>query len=503
MPRSMSRRACDRCHNLKERCYWEQDTETSCARCRRLGFQCLNKRPLKKAGRPRLAAKLVRVSITKGHRDSSSPSPNDTDLTCLTSPVLPRPLSPFDDLSTLEKQVFQNLLLSDASMDRWLVGPSFRERHRQLLVSHFIASRYTLRDAFLAVALASECQSTTECYKYASLALQKLRNYSVRTEEGVSECLALGGLIISFTYYCSASPNSVPICKQTLGLVRETYELSHDLNPDKLVFLSCLILPEILNCLMAGSLPSLRFRYLPEFDHHVDRYVGIFAPLLPHLYDICEINNTLSLDDMDDLPYKLEALGALDRTERLVKAWKPHLPRSFSQHSSAAEVSQILCQAQVTKLGVLLLVHRLRHPFGTNNEPAIAVATSILEQLDIIQAATNKSVLNITLPLIAACFEVRDEEQRETWFSKIPRLVGQSPGFSKYVQGVVKTFWKALDHFGIMSWYNIEDVLSLYERDAWHSLRRLRWENETNNPDLSSQSPVDQGRYSHTFLVPH
>ncbi|KAL9571897.1 hypothetical protein ACKAV7_003886 [Fusarium commune] len=378
-------------------------------------------------------------------------------------PVLPRALSPFDDLSTLEKQVIQNLLLNDASMDRWLVGPSFRERHRQLLVSHFIASRYTLREAFLAVTLASECQSTTECYKYASLALQRLRNYSVRTEEGVSECLALGGLIISFTYYCSASPNSVPICKQTLGLVRETYELSNDLNPDKLVFLSCLILPEILNCLMAGSLPSLRFRHLPEFDHHIDRYVGIFAPLLPYLYDICEINNTLSLDD---LPYNLEALGALDRTEQLVKAWKPHLPRSFSQQSSAAEVSQILCQAQVTKLGVLLLVHRLRHPFGTNNEPAIAIATSILEQLDIIQAATNKNVLNITLPLIAACFEVRDEEQRETWFSKIPKLVGQSPGFSKYVQGIVKTFWKALDHFGTMSWYKIKHVLSLYERDA-------------------------------------
>ncbi|KAF4458110.1 hypothetical protein F53441_118 [Fusarium austroafricanum] len=460
MPRSVSRRACDRCHSIKERCYWEQDTETSCARCARLGFQCLNKRPLKKAGRPRLVAKPVQVPITKGHHDSASPTSNDTDLTCLASPVLSRPLSQFDDLSTLEKQMIQNLLLSDASMDRWLVGPSFRERHHQLLVSHFIASRYTLRDAFLAVALASECQSTTECYKHASLALQKLRNYSVRTEESVSECLALGGLIISFTYYCSASPNSVPICKQTLGLVRKTYESSNDLTPDNLVFMSCLILPEILNCMMTGSLPSLRFRHLPEFDDHVDRYIGIFAPLLPYLYDICEINNALSQADMDN---QLQKLEALDEIEQLVKTWKPHLPQSFSKSATAAEISQILCQAQVTKLGVLLLIHRLRHPFGTNNEPAITTATSILGQLDLIQSATRRNIINITLPLIAACFEVQDEDQREIWLSKIPKLVGQSPGFSGYIQRVVTTFWKSIDHFGIIPWYNIKHLLSLYE----------------------------------------
>ncbi|KAJ4258877.1 hypothetical protein NW762_007964 [Fusarium torreyae] len=469
MPSPEPRRACDRCHSLKERCYWPQGKgigAASCARCRRLGFECLVKRPSKRLGRPRLFAKPVRIPAALSHNlieESSSQRLDDKDPTYLAStpkPVLVRPLSQFNDLTASDKQLIQNMLFSDVVLDRFLIGPTFREQHRKFLISHFVISQYTLKHAFLAVGLACEHQPTIEPYKHASLAMKQLRQYTVTSKQGVSECLALGAMIISFTYYCSTSPNAAPVCNQTLSLVKETYESRNDLEPDDLVFISCLILPELLNSMMIGSLPSLRFRNMPGLSDFVDRYIGLFAPLLPYLYDICELNHALSQAGSEDLP---GLLRDVDEIEQLVKAWQPQIQQNLRTQFSATEVSQMLCQSQVMKLGAMLLIHRLRHPFGTNNGPALAMANSILYQLDLVQAATNRSILYITLPLIAACFEIHEKDQRQIWLSKVPKIVGYSAGFTHYVKDLVKTFWDALDDLREMNWYSVEHILSLYK----------------------------------------
>jgi hypothetical protein len=224
-----------------------------------------------------------------------------------------RTVSEFSDLSTLEKQMMQNMFFSDHQLDTFLIGPSFREKHRSLLISHFMVSQDTLKHAFLAVAIGCEYRSITEPYKHASLALKQLGQYTVSTKQDVSECLALGAMIISFTYYWSPSPAATPICHQALGLIKETYESSKDITQKDIVFISYLILPELLNCMMTGSLPSLKFRYLPELNNHVDRYIGLIAPLLPHFYDICKLNHALSQADIDPLRRKAQHVCPSER----------------------------------------------------------------------------------------------------------------------------------------------------------------------------------------------
>jgi hypothetical protein len=44
------RRACDRCHNIKERCQWLSGSDI-CQRCLRLGHDCQTLRPVQKLGR--------------------------------------------------------------------------------------------------------------------------------------------------------------------------------------------------------------------------------------------------------------------------------------------------------------------------------------------------------------------------------------------------------------------------------------------------------------------
>ncbi|EEU38763.1 uncharacterized protein NECHADRAFT_82975 [Fusarium vanettenii 77-13-4] len=453
MPPVGSRRACDRCHSLKERCHWRQD-QGSCARCHRLGFECLVDRPARKPGRPRRYA----TSLTRAPLPGDS-SPNQAK--CLGSvystlgPMIPRCLPLLNDLTYSDQRLLQDILFGDAALNVFLIGPTFKERHRGLLISHFVVSRHTLEDAFLALALAFShdaalAQRNTEVqYKHASSAIRHLREYKVRNSHGVSECLALGALIISFTHYRSSSPDSSPICRQTLSLIKDMYESDEDLEPDDLVFVPCLILPEIIDCMMQGSVPTLRFRCRPGAEDYVDRYTGLFCPMLPSLYDIYH-------QDLHDI------LEAIDRIELTVTAWQPHIPEGFATRFTTNEVSHMLCQAQVVRLGALLLLHRLRYPFGTNNGPALALATAILTQLDLTRAATNHSILSIALPLLAACFEIKEETDRNMWLSKIPGLVGYSLDFSQYLQARVSKFWELVDDVQVVSWYNIRDMLQLY-----------------------------------------
>jgi hypothetical protein len=160
MPRFNTRRACDRCHSLKERCSWQQGRESGCSRCLRLGFECLDKRPSKRSGRPRLSSRPLQLAITTSAQcvdNSISASPTEQHFNPV-SPLL-RTVSEFSHLSTLEKQIMQNMFFSDNALDTFLIGPSFREKHRSLLISHFMVSQDTLKHAFLAVAIGCEYRS--------------------------------------------------------------------------------------------------------------------------------------------------------------------------------------------------------------------------------------------------------------------------------------------------------------------------------------------------------
>ncbi|KAH7116562.1 hypothetical protein B0J13DRAFT_571684 [Dactylonectria estremocensis] len=471
-PKSTLLRSCDRCHALKEKCQQPQGA-VACARCDRLGFECLNRRPTKKSGRPSRFAKLKQSTASSPLSDASEGDSGKDNKALyavnpasIGRPVIPRCLPSVNNLTSADHRLVQQMLLSDSGADYFLLGPSFAQNHIELLVSHFVTSQSVLKDAFLAVACTLQEQSdviNTESttirsgYIHACSALKQLREYQVQSKHGVSECLALGAMILSFAH-CSTSTDAPAIASRTLALIKEPYETKTDFSHEDLVFMSCIILPEIFECLIHGSVPTVRYRPVKGSEKHVDRYIGLFSPLLPHLYDICELSNAMSCGDNQDM---CEIISALELIDQQITAWRPDIPLDFTARFTAVEVSHMLCQVQVMRLGCSLIIHRLKFPFGLNNNPAVALAMSILTQLDLTRAATNKRILSTSIPLVAACFELQTASDRKMWHARLPELIGYSPGFAGDLQNLISSFWKARDAVDCLSWSNVGHVMAL------------------------------------------
>ncbi|KAF7555399.1 hypothetical protein G7Z17_g2251 [Cylindrodendrum hubeiense] len=467
--RNETSRACDRCHALKERCQWPQGPR-ECIRCCRLGFECESLRPLKKAGRPPRAELQRRAILTSracgdARNERGVGSLDMRNFSSVLRPSVARSLSEFSDLSGEDQHLIQQVMFDDDAMNTFVLGPSFWEVHRGHLISHFLVSKHSLKDAYLALAHCwtgaadspGEDKAKTDAYHlHASSALMRLRQFQVHNSHGVSECLLLAGLIVSFANRSSVSDVST-VCNQALSLVKPSYESGSDFGPEELVFLTCLIIPELIHCLLHGTIPTLRFRPALASKPTVDRYLGLCAPLLPYFYDLCELGNALSYADEDDV---CQVLEALDPVESAVLSWQPQMPVGFCSDFTTLEVTHILCQAQVMRLAALLIIHRLRFPFGTNDKPAQIMAACILTQLEMTYSATKKAVVSVILPVLAAYLNIDDEAERDKWYLRIPDIIGYSPPLAAYYQSLISSFWTTRDVLESIAWYNIGDVLS-------------------------------------------
>ncbi|PSR76562.1 hypothetical protein BD289DRAFT_446496 [Coniella lustricola] len=429
-------RACDRCHASKERCRWVADS-TSCERCSRLQHVCRNDRPAKKAGR----------------RPRDLPQPERRAL------EVSNKISACGNVSVFELQLLERAF-TDEIIEEFVVGPSFCKSHRQLLISQIVSSADSLGNAFLACSLswasdtegsALDTAQVNACYRRASSALATLRSLDISNTEQMSHCITLGCLILTFTLKLRIY-DMVTICSQTLNLIKPVYDLQRDPNPDEVALVSTLIVTELVECLLECKMPTLRYR-TPLSAEYVDRYVGLSYSLLPHLHDICALSLALSRNNPCD---SIEMQNALNSIESTVAKWQPSVPVVFSKHYQAGEVALMLCQVQVLRTAGLLILYRLRHPFGSNNAAAQFMSLSILTQLETTFKVTGKSIkcTEMALAIIVACFELQEEE-RKYWLKKIWTLVGYSTQFKEYVESIVSSLWTSMDTAKNIFWYNM------------------------------------------------
>lgn len=169
------------------------------------------------------------------------------------------------------------------------------------------------------------------------------------------------------------------------------------------------ILIDTVECLVHREIPIIRLD--PQRRVIVDRYLGLCATLLPHLYDICECSNTLKIQAP---PVGSEAHTALhdrlDGLEQTIRRWRPQTPsglfESYGQHAVLAMVTQ----ANVYRLAALLILHRLRYPLGVEDGAAWKLANGIFSELSFFaKAAVNvkeSSALPVVFPLTMAMFEI-------------------------------------------------------------------------------------------------
>ena len=306
---SKASRACDRCYSLKERCISLPNAAT-CGRCSRLGFVCLHERPEKRVGRPKKSKRRPGRSLVQStvHGNKTDPIQITTreadDASCLRLSLhVPRVLDQFDDLTCREKNRLRNFLLdNDVAIERFLLGPSFRKSRRDFVISQFFAMKNAAKEAYLAVAFSAlnsmhqrvEDQSeSSSCYMYAAVALMKLRELQVDDCLGVSTCLNLGGLLLTFAL-CSNTVDVTAINRHALRLVKPFYESDQISEPQEAGVMSYWILVELMNCILHGSVPLVRFRPTLHLNHQmVDPTIGVCGSILPYFDDICRLGHDL------------------------------------------------------------------------------------------------------------------------------------------------------------------------------------------------------------------
>jgi hypothetical protein len=88
----------------------------------------------------------------------------------------------------------------------------------------------------------------------------------------------------------------------------------------------------------------------------------------------------------------------------------------------------LISQTNLQQKAALLLLHRLRHPFGQEDSKAEALSSSIVECMTHCLDVAGKYPPNITLVLLAAGSEVHEEAKRQ----EIKSLVGKIHGSSFY-----------------------------------------------------------------------
>ncbi|PYI14813.1 hypothetical protein BO99DRAFT_12019 [Aspergillus violaceofuscus CBS 115571] len=454
MPRQSSR-SCDRCYGIKERCSWVEGS-SQCLRCSRLGFTCSNTRQPKKPGRRALSAAALQANGPDTSRSTS---------------LLPRAFP-----STGQLNLIHSWMSNYETFDRFLLGPAFWPRHRAALMTHLEHSQPILEHAFLASVLSAThsegssrhtsqpADGLSTVYQHAASALRRLRELHVTNRQQASTCLVLGTNIMLFAMF-QRPENVFTLCRQTLVLVRPVYDTIDGPDPEDFFFLTGTMMLDMLGSLIYGAVPALRFRP-PNDSVYVDRYLGLSTSLLQLLYRVGELHAALSAASDPDLAVNPRSTQDLDEMESTVLAWQPDVPEKLCSAFSAVEIAHIFCQVQVLRLCALLMIYRLKVPFGIHDTPARAIAISILMQLQTTLAVTGKAIKFAMLPVLVACVELTTQEERDLWLVRIPELVCCSKAYGLYIQGAVRAFWTARDAGVVFRGYNISQFISCTDDGA-------------------------------------
>ncbi|KAH9897144.1 hypothetical protein F4778DRAFT_245710 [Xylariomycetidae sp. FL2044] len=453
-------RACDRCHAIKVRCDW-MPNGTQCYRCCRLQHVCESIRPKGRPGRkpahpPRITAPVEQSQDTRRDQDGSPSNrvgPKEAQCADRVASVL-RALSDLPDMPADNQRVFWRFLTRSRILDLFSVTSVFRDEVSREVIPHTLSGPMFMNGVMACALswtedaeLAGNPRLQGTCYQYASWAMATLASFSVTNSQTMLDCLTLGALISTFAVRMRLN-DVAAICSRVLGLIEPVYAAS-DPHTDRLwIFISCMVMWEIRGCLFSCSAPTLRYK--PRTDAHVDRHLGLCATLLPLLHDICYLSHAIAHDmkDVADIPDQLDVL------EKLVVQWQPLVPNDFGVRFNGVESAHTLCHAQAMRLAALLVIHRLRYPFGVNDEPAHALSAAILTHLKITYTATKKPVRCVDLAFQVACLELKGIE-REEWSPYIVTFAGFSSQFGEHVHDTLRSLWAAMDSSETISWSDL------------------------------------------------
>lgn len=449
-------------------------------------FDCRTNRPAVRAGRKARLVKGNRLPLQTEKPVLSETEPHevallhDTDwqttssLSDFSSPASQSITSPtfqqqvdnlrsitlFPDWSHDEFNLLDIILHKQTKVDKYLIGPSFRDQHQQAFVNHLNAATPFVSDALIACApLLLGNQGVQQRAKYrhlgyrrAAAAIASLRHFEVHGDHDLSMVLILGVALVTFATHHSGG--ELLLCRHILGLVKSRYDdgysLTRRLGSDGVSFLICLLGTETMDCLIRCEIPTMKIRP-GDLDEVVDRFIGISAPLLSHFYELCQVARLIrhSSCRRGDVLACETVEKALTELEEAITNWQPSVSAcslTVAGRFTSTEVVLMSAQAKILRLTALLVLHRLRHAFGTRDDVAFEMANAIQDELDLVIRLTGQTIPFVDFAYLISSLEVTNPLERRAVLGKSHLVVDFSPRWREQVETRILSFWAAKDH---------------------------------------------------------
>lgn len=293
-------------------------------------------------------------------------------------------------------------------------GPSFIPTGQKAIYTILSMSGPTLTEGYLAfLGLMTRYQRSLVMRQdepdmsKAAMGLQRLRSVTISHDYDAACALFLGQTMYVFNVL------TAPYSSSAHSIVRSALMSTKQWMPRLIQFpimdtiTMTPILIDTVECMAHREVPIIR---LPETGRIIiDRYAGLCATLLPHLYDICAWSHAQKREVRDTASNSpSEAYEKLAEIEERIQHWRPPAPPELYTDFGQNEVLAMVTQANTYRLAGLLVIHRLRYPLGVEDEAGQFLANSIFSELSyFVKTDANKSTaLPIVFPITLAMFEL-------------------------------------------------------------------------------------------------
>ncbi|KAL3482857.1 hypothetical protein BJX62DRAFT_231391 [Aspergillus germanicus] len=248
--------------------------------------------------------------------------------------------------------------------------------------------------------------SDTEWSSCAS-ALQTLRNTQTIKSNHVASFLALGMSLVTFHRMISGISAST-ICRFTLSLI-EPYYYANQIDECDALELS----------MFRARVPVIEYQV--RDPSRVYQQAGLCGSLLPLLYQVCLLATAVKMGEGHNIPS-----SSYDNIKRELHAWLPVISPSTLERFSSEETLLLIAQANLHRAAALLYLHRLRYPFGKQNEEAEDLSRAMVNEMEHCLAVAGQFPPNITLILLVAGAEVQDAQGRQRMSALISNILGSN-----------------------------------------------------------------------------
>ncbi|KAI5459209.1 hypothetical protein BGZ63DRAFT_390503 [Mariannaea sp. PMI_226] len=452
-----SRGACGSCHRYKERCVFDHEDQ-ACRKCRSLSRTCIPRAKKRMGRRPELGnlphgtCSIIELApdprqeprhhfVTNAKRGTiSTISANPAD--CV-QPTTTKRLDASLNAPWVEPSGYWEEVARTNS-SRFTFNPyplkapfklytkfdsmlgtkeGFFGPHRQFMLGRGFIDEFQAATRLVFTrappVLMSAYSATLQLMSYRKTRLSGIQGFDVGLGSQCLEWLGLQSSCIGDLDHAAVVLmvgqlllvyNTLLPCRSSRTITRGVLLSAKDWYPALLqhpqfdpVTLAPLFLDTV-DSLIRRDRPIIR---VPQLHRHiVDRFLGLCAPLLSLLSDLCERSYEVKvhasiypLGDFNHDPYA--------DIERQIKSWTIEWPPDFFTKYEASEIAVMLAQAHSYRHAALLVIHRLRFPLGVQDNVGYGYAKKIMDELSFMAQwpPDGATGLGLDFPLMVAMME--------------------------------------------------------------------------------------------------